>query len=192
MSTALLWKKLEDGRPVKRVLFAFAVLVAVIGAFFAEGVPAGEQTPVMSVNRLEARMLSRLNALRTRRGLTPLRASAALSSAARHHTKDMARNGFCGHDSADGTDFWKRISRFYGRGRGWRTWAAAENVLCHPRRLTAAAALRKWLGSPGHRANLLSSQWREVGVAALYAESPPGEFAGEDTLLVTANFGARS
>ena len=177
---------------MKRVLFAFAVLVAVIGAFFAEEVPAVEQTPVMSVNRLEARMLSRLNALRMRRGIAPLRVSAALSSAARHHTRDMARNGFCGHESADGTHFSERVSRFYGRGRGWGAWAVAENVLCNPRRLTAAAALRKWMGSPGHRANLLSSDWREVGVAALYAESPPGEFGGEDTLLVTANFGARS
>lgn len=177
---------------MKRAPLAFALLVTVTGALFPQGAPAVDQAVVVSVDGLESRMLTRLNALRVRRGLTPLRASAALSSAARHHTKDMARNGFCGHYSADGTDFWKRVSRFYGRGRGWRAWAVAENVLCHPRRLTAAAALRKWMGSPGHRANLLSSEWREVGVAALYAESPPGEFGGEDTLLVTANFGARS
>jgi uncharacterized protein YkwD len=177
---------------VKRVPLAFALLVTVTGALFPEGAPAVDEAGVVSVNRLESRMLTRLNTLRMRRGLTPLRVSAALSSAARQHTKDMARNGFCGHDSADGTNFWERVSRFYARGRGWRAWAAAENVLCYPRRLTAAAALRQWLGSPGHRANLLSSQWREVGVAALYAESPPGDFAGEDTLFVTANFGARS
>jgi uncharacterized protein YkwD len=176
---------------VKRVLFAFALLLAVTGALFPKGAPAVEQTSVVSVDALEERMLSRLNVLRTRRGLTPLRLSAALSSAARYHTRDMARNGFCGHDSANGTNFWKRVSRFYGQGRGWRVWAAGENVLCHPRPLTAAAALRRWLGNPGHRANLLSSQWREVGVAALYAE-PPGEFSGEETLFVTANFGARS
>jgi uncharacterized protein YkwD len=175
---------------VKRVLFAFALLLAVTGALFPKGAPAVEQKSVVSIDALEERMLSRLNALRTRRGLTPLRVSPALSSAARYHTRDMARNRFCGHDSANGTNLWKRVSRYYGRGRGWRIWAAGENVLCHPRRLTAAAALRRWLGSPGHRANLLSSQWREVGVAALYA-GPPGGFS-EETLFVTANFGARS
>ena len=176
---------------MKRALLAFAFLVVVAGALFPQGAPAVEQTGV-SIAALEERMLSRLNALRMRRGVAPLRVSAALSLAARHHTKDMARNGFCGHDSADGTNFWKRLSRFYGRGRGWRAWAAAENVLCHPRHLTASGALRRWLGSPGHRANLLSSQWREVGVAALYVEPSPGDFAGDDTLFVTATFGTRS
>jgi uncharacterized protein YkwD len=46
---------------------------------------------------LEARMLDCLNSHRVRQGLAPLRVSRALSSAAHHHSKDMARNGFCGH-----------------------------------------------------------------------------------------------
>lgn len=176
---------------MKRVLLAFAVPVAVTGALFAQGAPAFEHRSYHSVDALEARMLDRLNSLRARRGLTPLRVSRALSLAARYHSRDMARNGFCGHDSGNGASFRKRLARFYGRGAGWRYWSVGENVLCHPRRLTAGAALGKWLASPTHRANLLSSQWHEVGLAAVYAGAAPGVFEGDDVLLVTADFGAR-
>lgn len=176
---------------MKRAPLAFALLLATTGALLAQGAPAIARAPVTSIDALEAQMLTRLNALRLRRGLTLLRVSPGLSSAARYHTQDMARNGFCGHDSANGTPFFTRISRFYGRGRGWGTWSAAENVLCHHRRLTAAAALGEWLKSPGHRANLLAPHWRDVGLSALYADDAPGEFSGDGVLLITAAFGTR-
>jgi uncharacterized protein YkwD len=176
---------------VKRVPVAFALAIAATGALVSQGAPAVQPAPRFSVDVLEQQLLSRVNTLRGRQGLTPLRVSAALSSAADQHTKDMARKGFCGHDSASGIPFGRRISRFYGHPPGWRAWSAAENVLCFPRRLTAAAALGEWLARSGHRANLLSGQWREVGLAALYVDSAPGEFAGDDVLLVTANFGVR-
>jgi uncharacterized protein YkwD len=134
-------------------------------------------------------MLDRLNALRARRGLAPLKVSAGLSSAAQRHSVDMARNGFCGHDSANGASFWRRVSGFYARGPGWTMWSVAENVLCHPLRLSASAALGQWLASPGHRANLLAPQWREVGLGAVYAD--PSQSRGRDALLVTADFGVR-
>jgi uncharacterized protein YkwD len=81
--------------------------------------------------------------------------------------------------------------RFYGRGRGWRAWSVAENVLCHSRRLTASAALGRWLASPGHRANLLSRLWRDVGLAAVYAGAAFGESGADDVLFVTADLGFR-
>lgn len=169
---------------------ALALAIAVTGAL-SQRAPAVEDLARLSVDRFEARLLERMNLLRARRGLAPLRLSSALSSAAHRHSTEMARDGFCGHDSTDGASFWSRLSRFYGRGSGWHTWSVAENVLCYPQRLTAAAALGKWLASPSHRANLLAPQWRDVGVGAVYAESAPGEFEGEDVLLVTADFGVR-
>jgi uncharacterized protein YkwD len=176
---------------VKRVLLAFALAVAGTGAPYSQGAPAVEGPSYRSVDMLEARMLDRLNSHRLRQGLAPLRVSRALSSAAHNHSEDMARNGFCGHDSANGTSFRKRVSRYYGRSSGWRLWSAGENVLCHPRRLTAAAALGRWLASPAHRANVLSAQWRDVGLAAVYTDAAPGVFRGDDVLLVTADFGLR-
>lgn len=47
-----------------------------------------------------------------------------------------------------------RLNSLRERGR-WRSWSAGENVLYHPRRLTATAALGTWLASRAHRANLI-------------------------------------
>jgi uncharacterized protein YkwD len=176
---------------VKRVPLAFVLAFAVAGAFLSQAAPAVERVSLVSIDELEWQLLERVNAMRARRGLDPLRLSSELASAAHHHSRDMARNGFCGHDSANGTSFWSRIPRFYGRGTGWRSWSAAENVLCHPRRLSAAAALARWLASPGHRANLLAPEWRDIGLAAVWMRSAPGSLRGRAAFLLTADFGAR-
>jgi uncharacterized protein YkwD len=170
---------------------ALALAIAVTGALFSQRAPAVKEVAHSAADRFEARMLVRLNALRARRGLAPLKVSPGLSSAAHRHSSAMTRHGFCGHESPNGASFWTRIARFYGRGAGWRRWSVAENVLCHPRRLSAAGALSKWLASPGHRANLLAPQFREVGVGAVYADSAPGQSQGAGALLVTADFGVR-
>jgi uncharacterized protein YkwD len=167
-----------------RATVALALAIAVTGAL-TQRAPAVQEVAYSAADRFEARMLHRLNAVRASRGLGALKLSAALSSAADRHSRDMARHGFCGHNSANGASFRTRVSRLYGRGPGWRMWSVAENVFCHPRRLSAAAALGSWLASPGHRANLLAPQWREVGVGAVYTDS------GQDALLVTADFGVR-
>jgi uncharacterized protein YkwD len=174
-----------------RLPLALALAIAVTGALFPQRASAVQDVAYSAADRFEARLLDRLNALRVSRGLAPLNASPGLFSAADRHSREMARHGYCGHDSANGASFWSRISNFYGRGAAWRGWSVAENVLCHPRRLSAAAALSRWLASPGHRANLLAPQWRDVGVGAVYADSAPGEFHGDDVLLVTADFGVR-
>jgi uncharacterized protein YkwD len=173
-----------------RFPLALALAIAVTGAL-SQRAPAVQDVASSAADRFEARMLDRLNALRASRGLAALKVSPALSSAAERHSREMARHGYCGHDSPNGASFWSRLTRFYGRGPGWRMWSVAENVLCHPRPLSAGAALSKWLGSPGHRANLLAPQWREIGVGAVYADSTPGESHGHDGLLVTADFGVR-
>jgi uncharacterized protein YkwD len=174
-----------------RLPLALALAIAVTGALFTQRAPAVEEAAFSAADRFEEQMLDRLNRLRASRGLAPLKVSPGLSSAADRHSREMARHGFCGHNSPNGASFWSRILRFYGRGPGWRMWSVAENVLCHPRRLSASAALGKWLASPGHRANLLAPQWREVGLAALFTDSALGQFRGEDVLLVTADFGVR-
>jgi uncharacterized protein YkwD len=172
-----------------RIPVAIALAIAVTGAL-TQRAPAVEGR-FQAADRFEMKLLEQMNDLRERRGLAPLRRSQPLSSAAHRHSTDMARNGFCGHDSSNGASFSSRLSRYYGRRAGWRRWTVAENVLCHPRRLTAAAALGAWLTSPGHRANLLSPQWRDVGLGAVNVGPSVREVAGGDAMVVTADFGMR-
>jgi uncharacterized protein YkwD len=103
----------------------------------------------------------------------------------------MGTHGFFAHDSPDGSQFWKRVRRFYGPS-GYETWSVGENLLWSSGRLDAAAALRLWMSSPGHRKNILTPRWREIGLSAVGVSSAPGVFGGRDVVIITTDFGVRS
>jgi uncharacterized protein YkwD len=140
---------------------------------------------------LEYAVVARMNEVRRRHGLRPLRHNPALASAADFHSRDMARKGYFEHDSANGTAFWRRIERFYP-SRGFRSWTVGENLLWGTDTYGAAFAVREWMHSPPHRENILSRGWREVGIGAVAVTSAPGEYRGRAVTIVTADFGSRT
>ena len=139
----------------------------------------------------EADIVRRINRVRASRGRGPLRVSRQLSAAAAFHTNQMGLRGFFEHESANGAEFWKRIERFYPVLPG-RSWSVGENIVWGTPDLSAAEAVREWMTSPPHRENLLSRQWREIGVGGAHFESAPGTFRGGPVTIVTADFGTRS
>jgi uncharacterized protein YkwD len=140
---------------------------------------------------LEETIIGRINQIRRGRGLRALRNNGRLAAAAHFHSRDMARKGYFEHDSASGTAFWRRIERFYP-SRGFRSWTVGENLLWGSNTYGAAFAVREWMNSPPHRANILSRGWREIGIGAVVAASAPGEYGGRPVTIVTADFGSRS
>lgn len=178
------------GRRWKAIALA-AVTAAVMAAPASPAASAGAaKRDVTAVNALESAVLVEINALRRGHGLAPLRTSARLRRAADAHSGAMATRGFFGHESQDGTSFWKRIERFYGSSR-YRYWSVGENLLWSSPSLDAADALQMWLDSPGHRKVLLTPRWREIGLSAVHAASAPGTFGGQEVTIVTADFGVR-
>jgi uncharacterized protein YkwD len=176
---------------------AIAVLVSIAAAPAAaltdrtpERAPAATRA-AGAMSALEAQVLADVNATRRQRGLRALRFSSALSRAAESHSRDMARRGYFSHESADGSAFWRRVQRFYPSA-GFRSWAVGENLVWASPDLNAGSALSMWMGSPPHRANLLSRQWREIGLSAVHSASAPGVFGGHPVTIVTANFGSRT
>ncbi len=118
-------------------------------------------------------MLVELNAIRRAHGLEPLRLSRPLTSAADSHSRAMGTFGFFSHSSRDGSEFWKRVKRFYGPG-GHGSWSVGENLLWSTTGLDASGALKLWMASPGHRKNILTPRWREVGLSAVSVPAAPG------------------
>jgi uncharacterized protein YkwD len=177
---------------------ALAAVVSIVAASpagarsdrFLNRSPATERVG-SSASALEAQVLADVNATRRQRGLRALRFSVALSRAADSHSRDMARRGYFSHNSANGATFWRRVQRFYPSA-GYQSWAVGENLVWASPDLTAASALSMWMGSPPHRANLLSRQWREIGLSAVRSASAPGVFGGHPVTIVTANFGSRT
>jgi uncharacterized protein YkwD len=166
------------------LLIAAAALPATAGVRAAGSDLAAQRT-------LDNQLLSQVNALREERGLRSLRLSSELSAAARLHSREMAEDGFFGHDSRDGATFWQRIERFY-RSEGYRVWGAGENLVWASPDVTADEALTLWLGSPRHRAVLLDAHWQEIGLSAVHAGVAPGAFKGREVTIVTADFGLRT
>jgi uncharacterized protein YkwD len=139
---------------------------------------------------LESAVVDRMNDVRRAHGLRPLRLNPRLRTAAVFHSNDMGRRGYFEHDSISGTAFWRRIERFYP-SRGFRSWTVGENLLWGTGSYGAAFAIREWMNSPPHRENLLSRDWREVGIGAVHFANAPGEYRGRAVTIVTADFGAR-
>jgi uncharacterized protein YkwD len=142
------------------------------------------------LSALESQLLSQINLTRARHGLRALRLSAPLTAAADQHSQSMAQKGYFSHDSANGSSFFKRIASFYTY-RGYSKWSAGENLLYSTPDIDPAGALRLWMNSPEHRANLLNRSWREIGLGAVHSSSAPGVYNGDEVTIVTADFGFR-
>ena len=141
------------------------------------------------LSTLELDIVARINAQRTTRGLRPLRVSRGLTAAATYHTRQMGRLGFFEHESINGAPFWRRIERFYPAGRGY--WSVGENLFWESPDTSAVSAVREWMQSAPHRQNLLSREWRDVGISAEHFATAPGTFGGRSVTIVTADFGVR-
>jgi uncharacterized protein YkwD len=178
-------------RPAWKLAALVAVLVAAVvstaAALASTAQPAHRLTRSAS---LESGVLEGLNRVRREHGLVPLRLSAALSAAAREHSRSMAVKGYFSHDSADGSSFWERIKRFYTQ-HGYRFWSVGENLLWSSPDVDPAEAVKLWLASPPHRKDLLTPAWREIGVAAVHADSAPGTYGGRPVTIITTDFGVR-
>jgi len=171
-----------SGYVTRRRLLALAVAAVALSVVPAALAESGSTGLARSVVR-------EINSVRREHGVAPLVLSVKLSAAARQHTLEMGSAGYFEHESADRSAFSKRLERFYP----WKgcDWKVGENLLYQSPDVSPSEVVRMWLESPGHRSNLLSPAWREVGVAAVHFDAAPGTYAGQSVTIVTADFGAR-
>ena len=180
------------GHRTRISILALAITLAALGVFAAGAGAASKPVRTLAAaDQLESRVLAELNAIRRQHGLTPLRLSRPLSTAADSHSRAMGTYGFFEHESRDGSEFWKRVQRFYSPD-GYQSWSVGENLLWSSGHLNAAAALKLWMHSPGHRKNILTARWREIGLSALQVRAAPGVYGGRDVVIITTDFGVRS
>jgi uncharacterized protein YkwD len=175
----------------RRAARLVTAVLSIVGLWVAAA-PAGatSQAPATAMGVLEQGVLADVNALRHQHGLGSVRFSTKLAAAARAHSLEMARRGYFGHDSANGSSFDKRIVRYYPL-RGTHYWSVGENLLWSSPDVDAAGALNMWMNSPEHRRILLTGRWREIGLAAVHVAAAPGMYEGREVTIVTADFGVR-
>ncbi|RSN64688.1 CAP domain-containing protein, partial [Actinomadura sp. WAC 06369] len=107
---------------------------------------------------VEEQVVRLVNAQRARAGCRPLTVAPALSRAARAHSSDMAARRALDHRGSRGDGPGDRIT---AAGYRWSTWA--ENIA--QGQPTPDRVVASWMGSPGHRANIVDCDLRQIGVA---------------------------
>ena len=113
--------------------------------------------PTVTTTSQENEVIRLVNVERSRAGLSPLRMNWELSRVARYKSADMANKGYFSHNSPTyGTPF-QMMENF-----GLRFTAAGENIAYGQR--TPAEVMRDWMNSPGHRSNIMSGSYNEIGV----------------------------
>ena len=176
-----------NGSRALRLAAALAVLVSAgVVATTALATSRSER----SLPGLTHQVLAAVNRFRVAHGLVPLRESTGLDRSARQHTLEMGRLGYFAHNSADGTIFWRRIRHYYSAA-GDSFWEVGENMLWATPRINAGGAMKMWIGSPEHFRNLLTAQWRQIGVSAVRVVHAPGVYHGLRVTIITTDFGAR-
>lgn len=104
-----------------------------------------------------------VNEQRAAHGLAPLRADPALARAARGHSRDMVTRRFFDHTAPGNVTFGERIRRARYAPKG--AWSVGENLAWGSGALAEPISIvRSWMRSPGHRANILSSRFRAIGI----------------------------
>lgn len=109
----------------------------------------------------ELEVIRLANLERTALGLKPLKLNNALTSAARNHNQDMIVNNFFDHiGSSDNTPQDRVCAAGYLPYQG--NCYVAENIAAG--QTSPEHVVASWMNSDGHRANILSTKLREIGV----------------------------
>ena len=148
-------------------LFFVLIIFLCLSALDSHSLPAAQaqggydpivQTPTLLYD--EARTVYLGNLARRDNGIPPLRWNLQLTHASRWFSWDSVENrpgGYCGHQDTQGQGPGYRALVF-----GYLGFAGWENAFCGY--VTPEDAIQGWMNSPGHRANLLNPNLREIGL----------------------------
>jgi uncharacterized protein YkwD len=182
---------------VPRLLLAIALAACVVAVLPSPADAARKRSECANANLqpaagnladVRAAVLCLHNRERNARGLPRLKQSAKLRRAAQGHSGDMVAERFFAHESPSGSDMADRIlGTGYADGQGW---SLGENIAWGTGHLATAAEIqRAWMESPGHRANILRREFREIGIGI--AIGAPVDAGGLEGATYTADFGVR-
>jgi len=110
-----------------------------------------------SITDYEKEVARLVNVERSKRGLQTLALNAQICKVARIKSQDMINKRYFSHTSPTYGSPFKMMESF-----GIRFSSAGENIAYGQR--TPAEVMQGWMNSPGHRANILSATYTNIGV----------------------------
>lgn len=118
------------------------------------------------------------NIERNRVDVESLTLNSLLNQSALLKTNDMFENQYFAHVSPQGIDPWHWFNQV-----GYHYTYAGENLAIGFQ--TTEGMHQAWMNSAGHRDNILSPNFKEMGIAIVF-----GQFEGEYTSLITVHLGS--
>ena len=113
--------------------------------------------PSSGIASKQQEILKLVNAQRAARGLMGLKMNANINYVATLKAQDMAKNNYFSHVSPRyGTPF--TMMQHYGI----KFTAAGENIAMGQK--TPQEVMNAWMNSPGHRSNILSPSYNQIGI----------------------------
>ncbi|HEY2091749.1 MAG TPA: CAP domain-containing protein [Thermoanaerobaculia bacterium] len=117
-------------------------------------------TPLFATEITPDTVLTEMNAYRAKDGLAPLRFDPRLMLAADDRMHDMEDLQYWSHDAPDG-----RTPFVWLKPHGYEFRFAGENLATGFE--TTEVLVQGWMESPGHRANIMSPDYDDVGIAVI-------------------------
>lgn len=134
-------------------------------------------------------VLCLVNKQRNGAGLGDLDRDKRLQRAAQRHTDKMDGTGCFDHTCGGEGDLGTRLESVDYLSGGLTRWAYGENIAWGMEsRGTPRAIVDAWMHSSGHRANILSNDFRDVGIG--FVKGSPGS-GRADAAIFTMDFGLR-
>ncbi len=124
--------------------------------------------PASTLHPYASRVVDLVNQERAKVGCSPLAMNTALHNAALGHSQDMALHDFFSHTGSDGSSPWDRMIR-----AGYQWSGAGENIAAGY--VTPEDVMNGWMGSAGHRVNILNCSFRDIGVGYTYLANDTGQ-----------------
>jgi len=158
-------------RKIALVLYtAILLFVNTFGGLL--GIPQAMASSISPANIIQL-----TNQQRTASGLNTLTSNAKLAAAAQAKANNMFELQYWDHYGPNGETPWMFISQ-----AGYTYVYAGENLAKGFR--TAEGVHEAWMASPTHRENIMSVNYKEIGVAVV-----EGTLLGKETILVVQMFG---
>lgn len=157
----------------KVAILAYSLLLIFVNSF--GGLLGIDQALASSIT--SSNIVALTNQERNSLGLNTLNTNAQLSAAALAKANDMFEKQYWDHFGPNGETPWQFI-----RAAGYNYVYAGENLAKGFQ--TAEGVHEAWMASPTHKANIVSPNYKDIGVAVV-----EGVLLGKQTILVVQMFG---
>ena len=150
----------------------------------------GKTAPTeLQLDQARRTILCLLNERRDAAGLPNLQRNNRLEAAAQRHNEQMDGTGCFAHECPGEASLEGRLEGINYIIGGLLRWAFGENVAWgEGSRATPKSIMAAWMASPGHRANILNRNFREVGIGFSRGTPNADNAAGG---IYTTDFGLR-